>query len=231
MQCKLRHLGSAKPVAAHLSDATLRELAAHGASIVTLHVPRVTTVASVARTLRKLDVRRASTRDLACGIDDAGLALATRITVLDASYNVKIHTVAPFASTLRKLDASFDCGIGDVGLAAATCIEELDASCNDKIRTIAPFASTLRALSADGDCGIDDAALAAATRILDLSAEENPRIRRGCPRTAQTISRHAQVVGRDFPVQPHNHPIRLCPFVFSDIGTSLRCDRDQRFPL
>ena len=67
-----------------------------------------------------------------CGIGDAGLAAATRIVELDAGYNAKITTCAPFACSLRILRAWGDC-IGDAGLAAATGIVELNAYDNAKI--------------------------------------------------------------------------------------------------
>ena len=178
MSCKLRHLGA---VGLNITDETLRGLA--GAPVVTLSASRcsaVTNVAPVAATLRKLD---ASGR---CGIDDAGLAQATRIEYLHATNNRRIRTVAPFAPSLRKLLACVNCGIDDAGLALATRIEVLFATHNGKICTVSPFAASLRVLFADEGCGINDAGLLRATRIEHLHARNNPGIRTVAP-FAQTL--------------------------------------------
>ena len=185
-QCKLRHLEvrphSSNATAQSISDATLRELATHGAAIVTLSTPAscMTSVAPVAGSLRKLN---ASGRD--CGIDDAGLARAVRLVELDASCNQNIRTVATFAASLRRIDASYTCGIDDAGLADATCIVELKAAGNPRISTVAPFAASLRRLVVS-DCGIDDAGLAQATRVLVQRQESrsSPRRDRDQPHSA-----------------------------------------------
>ena len=163
IRCKLRHLEVVTQTS--ISNTALEELSAHGAAIVSLCVPyasRVVSVSTVASSLRKLDASGS------CGIDDAGLAQATRIVEFNAACNPKIRTVAPFAGSLRKLDAGVFCGIDDAGLAEATRIVELNAADNPKIRTVAPFASSLRKLVASEHCGIDDAGLAQATRIVFL---------------------------------------------------------------
>ena len=148
MSCKLRHLGASAKLGV-VTDVTLRELAAHGASIATLSLPdarRVTTVAPVSATLRKLV---ASHR---CGVDDAGLATAARIKTLDVAGNGAIRTVAPCAGSLRKLKVGYGCGIDDAGLATATLIADLDAGFDKAVRTVVPslrrFANSTRRLAA-----------------------------------------------------------------------------------
>ena len=188
-RCKLHHLGvgqycRAARILHHrasrgeknggaVTDGTLRELASAGACVVSLCVPGVIGVASVsavAATLRKLDASGA------CGIDDAGIAFATRLSVLGASNNPKIHSVDPFASTLISLNAGLGCGITDARLVRATRIRELDAYGNPKVTTVAPFGSTLRVLNCSDVCGIDDAGVANAPCIRELDASRNSKV-------------------------------------------------------
>ena len=95
-QCKIRHLGVAPRTS--ISNTTVEELSAHGAAVVSLCVSqasRVTSVASLVASLRKLDAS-----DF-CGIDDAGLAQATRLVELNASDNRKIRTVTASLRSIR----------------------------------------------------------------------------------------------------------------------------------
>lgn len=103
------------------------------------------------------------------------------IVELDAGDNPYLYNIAPFAKTLRKLDASGeDCGIRDSDLLEAHWIEELNVRNNRKVTTVEPFAPALRVLDASGDCGfpgnITDAGLASARWIEELNVSSNPRI-------------------------------------------------------
>ena len=185
MQCKLRHLAATSlDATTAITNGTLRDLAAHGACVVTLGIPgapRVDTVSHVAVTLRKLDVS-----GRACGVGDAGLVLATRVRIINVSRNGAVRTVAPFAASLRELMASSGildvCGIDDAGLVSATRIRVLDATANAAISTVAPFAASLRSLGAcDRRCGIGDAGLLTATGLKVLNAAGNAAISSASP--------------------------------------------------
>jgi hypothetical protein len=91
---------------------------------------------------------------------DAGLAQAVGIVKLDVYNNPNVTTVAPFAVTLRELNAQGNSGITDAGLAQAAGIVRIYVDNNPKVTTVAPFAVTLRELNATGSSGITDAGLA-----------------------------------------------------------------------
>jgi len=97
---------------------------------------------------------------------------------LDASYNSNITTCAPFANTLRVLDAS-NSGICDAGLKLCRSINTLNASNNLRITTCAPFAESLRILYASTTrvagcpCGIDDDGLKMCKNITKLYMDHN----------------------------------------------------------
>ena len=115
-----------------------------------------------------------------CGITNDGLSQCTNIEILHATDNVRITTCAPFANTLKKLNANGCCGITDDGLSTCTKIQQLCAVGNIGITTCAPFSNTLTMLLAGADnyglCGITDAGLSLCSNISNLDAHCNQYI-------------------------------------------------------
>jgi len=95
---------------------------------------------------------------------------------LDAQNNYAITTCEPFATSLKKLNASGNCGITDDGLRLCNNITDLNADRNGKITTCAPFAQTLITLSIQATSGICDKGLIACTHIERLNIIRNSRI-------------------------------------------------------
>jgi len=119
------------------------------------------------------------------GMTDDGLASCTNIEILHARDNINITTCAPFAKSLKILDADgVHCGITDDGLSSCDAIRELCATDNAKITTCAPFAQSLVKLDASNygtkdasvKCGISDTGLSSCSMIRELNARGNPKI-------------------------------------------------------
>ena len=132
---------------------------AHATRIVELNADdneKIHTVAPFEKSLRRLHARwncglsyagriDATNRGPFRGIGDAGLTGATRIEMLDAGGNPSIRTLAPFALSLRKLNASgWACGIDDTALAQVMRVVSLDARDNTNISTPATRIAVLR---------------------------------------------------------------------------------------
>jgi len=117
-----------------------------------------------------------------CTSIDTKLKRCMSIKYLDACSNAMITSCAPFATSLRTLDASQSaytpmCGLKDAGLKLCTSLESLDASHNNKITTCEPFAKTLHTLIANGrNCRINDHGLKMCKNITKLHVDNNVHI-------------------------------------------------------
>jgi len=120
-------------------------------------------------------------------------ACCTSLVKLDVIGNKNITSCAPFAETLRELDASNnECGINDDGLRLCTKLEKLWVTNNSKVTDCTPFAKSLKVLYAESGwsdcagtnhgiivserCGISDSSLSACTAIEELHAYNNDKI-------------------------------------------------------
>lgn len=119
-------------------------------------------------------------RNLVCvnmrGIDDNFLRRCKLIVHLCVNNNDEVTTCAPFAKTLRILEARNGCGIGDTALSLCNKLRKLYASSNCKITTCIPFAKTLRVLYAGNTCGITDNGLQLCTNLCELYIHGNNNI-------------------------------------------------------
>jgi len=106
-----------------------------------------------------------------------GLCQCSIIEELYMSGNFDISSCAPFAKSLKVLDACRTCcTINDEGLATCTSITELNARDNYRITTCAPFAKSLKILNATGACGINDLGIKLCIFITELCADNNHKI-------------------------------------------------------
>ena len=126
-------------------------------------------ISSIMGQLRRLN---AESSDLT----DRMLTTADKLEVLHVAHCGDVTTVAPFAYTLRELDASGKCGIHDAGLARAHWIRVLNVANNSLVTTVEPFAESLRELNASDGSMVGDTGLANATGIVRLLASNNSKI-------------------------------------------------------
>jgi len=122
-------------------------------------------------------------------LNDASIMMCTRIKMLYVSGNHNITTCAPFAKTLKYLEANDGCGIGDDGIKMCTKLKSLSVDNNCNITTCAPFANTLVKLSACGiHSKIGDAGLVRCTKIVELRANQNHNITTCAPFAATLVT-------------------------------------------
>jgi len=136
---------------------------------------KITTCAPFAKSLRMLNTYHTTAiafypAIFEWSIPNSGLNLCTSITKLNISNNDKISTCAPFAKSLRILNASNISIMNDDGLRLCTSIVELNMWNNNNITTCAPFAKSLRILNI-ASCSISDNGLRECDAIENLNAQ------------------------------------------------------------
>ena len=111
--------------------------------------------------------------ELATGGDETGLtdiALHEAIHLISLTLyptiGAKITTVAPFAASLRHLEAAWNYSLTDASLAPATKLVTLNCSEARRITSLQPFANSLLELTAYGNkCGVKGEEVSTARRL------------------------------------------------------------------
>jgi len=110
-------------------------------------------------------------------INDDDLRSYHMLKEINVENNLNIKTCAPFAKTLKILNASGQwCALTDNGINMCKKLKRLNASKNNNITTCDPFAKTLICLDASGVCGITNNGLWQCTKLQKLNASNNRNI-------------------------------------------------------